>query len=312
MIVKRNFDPRKVTMYIWPQLLLALLWSAAVYLAYVTLGLTVVSVPFGILGIFGTALAIFLAFRNNTAFSRWGEASQAWTAITAASRSFARLIVTFTDSHAHTPQYRAEPAAAFKREMVYRHLAWVHALRLHLRGQVDVNELAAYLDADELAALRPAAGMPNALLLTQGRRIYDAMAAGILQGFDSFQLEGQLPVLASQQAVCERIKLIPVPRQYDYFTRLFVWTFILLTPLSLVGTLARENVAILLVPLTLLFAFVFAIVQRTGEVNEEPFENRITDVPLSTLCRVIERDARATLGETDLPPRLEPKDGYLW
>jgi putative membrane protein len=71
-------------------------------------------------------------------------------------------------------------------------------------------------------------------------------------------------------------------------------------------------VAILLVPLTLLFAFVFAIVQRTGEVNEEPFENRITDVPLTALCRIIERDARAILGETDLPPRLEPKDGYLW
>jgi putative membrane protein len=312
MIVKRNFDPRKVTMYVWPQLLLALVWSAAVYLAYVTLGLTVVSVPFGILGIFGTALAIFLAFRNNTAFSRWGEASQAWTAITAASRTFARLIVTFTDAHAHTPQYRAEAAAAFKREMVYRHLAWVHALRMQLRGQVDVNELAAYLDDAELAALRSASATSNALLLTQGRRIYDAMAAGILQGFDSFQLEGQLAALASQQAVCERIKLIPVPRQYDYFTRLFVWTFILLTPLSLVGTLARENVAILLVPLTLLFAFVFAIVQRTGEVNEEPFENRITDVPLTALCRIIERDARAILGETDLPPRLEPKDGYLW
>lgn len=62
----------------------------------------------------------------------------------------------------------------------------------------------------------------------------------------------------------------------------------------------------------LVLAFVFAIVQRTGEVNEEPFENRITDVPLTALCRIIERDARATLGETGLPPRLEPKDGYLW
>jgi putative membrane protein len=312
VILKRNFDPRKVTTYVWPQLLAALAWSAAVYAAYVVLGLTVVSAPFGILGIFGTALAIFLAFRNNTAFGRWGEASQAWTAITAASRTFARLIVTFTAAHAHTPQYRAEAAEAFKREMVYRHIAWVNALRMQLRGQMDVNELAPYLAAAELAALRQAPSKAGALLLAQGRRIHDAMASGILQGFDSFQLEGQLAALASQQAVCERVKLIPVPRQYDYFTRLFVWTFIVLTPLSLVGTLVRDGVGLLLVPLTLLFAFVFAIVQRTGEVNEEPFENRITDVPLSALCRIIERDARETLGETDLPPKLEPKDGYLW
>jgi putative membrane protein len=312
MIVKRNFDPRKVTMYVWQQLVVALIWSAAVYVGYVMLGLTAFSAPFGVLGIFGTALAIFLAFRNNTAFGRWGEASQAWAAITAASRTFARLIVTFTDAHRHTPQYRAEAAEAFKREMLYRHIAWVNALRMQLRGHMDVDELAPYLDGEELSALRQAPSKAGTLLLTQGRRIYDAMASGILQGFDSFQLEGQLAALASQQALCERLKLIPVPRQYDYFTRLFVWTFILLTPLSLVGTLVRENVGYLLVPLTLLFAFVFAIVQRTGEVNEEPFENRITDVPLSAFCRIVERDARATLGERDLPPKLEPKDGYLW
>lgn len=312
MILKRNFDPRKVTTYVWPQLLAALAWSAAVYLAYVILGLTAVSAPFGILGVLGTALALFLAFRNNTAFGRWGEASQAWAAITAASRTFARLIVTFTDAHRHTPQYRAETAEAFKREMIYRHIAWVNALRMQLRGQMDVDELAPYLDAAELAALRQAPSKAGALLLAQGRRIYDAMAAGILQGFDSFQLEGQLAALASQQAVCERIKLIPVPRQYDYFTRLFVWLFIALTPLSLAGTLVREGVGYLLVPLTVIFAFVFAIVQRTGEVNEEPFENRITDVPLSAMCRGIERDVRETLGERDLPPKLAPKDGYLW
>jgi ion channel-forming bestrophin family protein len=65
------------------------------------------------------------------------------------------------------------------------------------------------------------------------------------------------------------------------------------------------------VPLSLLFTFVFAIVQRTGEVNEEPFENQITDVPLSALCRIVEHDSRETLGEADLPANLEPKDGYL-
>ncbi|HAJ35806.1 MAG TPA: hydrogenase [Chloroflexi bacterium] len=312
MILKRNFDPRKVGVYVWPQLLAALLWSAAVYVAYVVLGWSLVSVPLSVLSILGTALALFLAFRNNTAFGRWGEASQAWAAITAASRTLARLIVTFTDAHAHTPQYNAAAAETFKRAMIYRHIAWVNALRLQLRGQMDVNELAPYLDAAEVDALREAPGKPGALLLMQGRRIYDAMATGILQGFDSFQLEGQLAVLASQQAICERIKLMPVPRQYDYFTRLFVWIFILLTPLALVGTLVREGVGFWLIPLTLVLTFVFAIVQRTGEVNEDPFANQITDVPMSALCRIIERDVRATLGEHDLPPMLEPKGGYLW
>jgi putative membrane protein len=312
VILKRNFDPRKVGTYVWPQMLVALVWSAIVYGAYVELGWSFVAIPFGVLGILGTALAIFLAFRNNTAFGRWGEASQAWATITAASRTFARLIVTFTDSHAHTPNYQAAAAEMFKRAVIYRHIAWVNTLRMQLRGQMDVNELAPYLDGAEVDALRQASNKPGALLVMQGRRIYDAMATGTLQGFDSFQLEGQLAVLASQQAICERIKLMPVPRQYDYFTRLFVWTFILLAPLCLVGTLVREGAVYWLIPLTLVLAFVFAIVQRTGEVNEDPFSNRITDVPMSALCRIIERDVRATLGESDLPPLLAPKDGYLW
>ena len=311
MILKRNFNPAKVMTYVWQQLAVAAVWSVLVYLGYVVLDWTMLGAPFGVLGILGTALAIFLAFRNNTAFGRWGEASQAWAAITASSRTFARLIVTFTDSHRHTPHYQAEAAETFKRTMLHRHIAWVNALRMQLRGQTDLAELAAHLEPDELDALRQAPSKTNTLLLMQGRSIYNAMAVGILQGFDSFQLEGQLATLAAQQAVCERIKQIPVPRQYDYFTRLFVWTFIVLTPLSLIGTLVREGVAALVIPLTLVLAFVFTVVQRTGEVNEEPFENRITDVPLSAMCRAIERDVLATLGVTELPPALTPKDGYL-
>ena len=34
-----------------------------------------------------------------------------------------------------------------------------------------------------------------------------------------------------------------------------------------------------------------------GEVNEDPFEGRITDVPLTAICNTIERDLRELLGE---------------
>jgi putative membrane protein len=53
-------------------------------------------------------------------------------------------------------------------------------------------------------------------------------------------------------------------------------------------------------------------VERTGAVNEEPFENRITDVPLSAYCTDIERDLRETLDERTLPDSLAPQNGYLF
>lgn len=312
MIVKRTFDPRKVITYVWRDIAIALVVASAVYLAATLLGWSFVALSFAPIGLLGSALAIFLAFRANTAFGRWGEAAQSWTAIAAASRVFGRLVVTFTDAHRHTPQYNADVAEPFKREMLYRQIAWVNALRLQLRGQDDWQELERFLPEGEAAALRLQPNKPLFLMQRHGKRIYDSMADGTLQGFDSFQLEGQLAALAAQQAICERIKAIPIPRQYDYFTRLFVRLFIILLPCFLLKTLSADGVAWLVIPLSGIIAFLFTTIERTGAVNEDPFENRITDVPLSALCRTIERDLRATLGETDLPPRLEPRDGYLF
>lgn len=312
MIVKRNFDPRKVAAYVWRDVALALAVASAVYLAYAIAGIEAVGLSFAPIGLLGTALSIFLAFRANTSFARWGEAAQSWAAIGAASRTFARLVVTFADSHRHTPQHSAALAEPFKRELVYRQLAWANALRLQLRGQPGWEELRPLLADEEFEALEGQPNKPAFLLRRQGQRIYDGMATGVLQGFDSFQLEGQLAALAAQQAVCERIKGLPVPRQYDYFTRLFVKVVVALLPFFLIRTLAADGAAWLVVPLAGLIALLFAAIERTGAVNEEPFENRITDVPLSAMCREIERDLRATLGEAALPPRLEPRDGYLF
>lgn len=312
MIVKRNFDPRKVVTYVWKDVTLAVGVAVAVYVAVVVLGWTFVALSFAPIGLLGTALSIFLAFRANTSFARWGEAAQAWAAIIAASRIFGRLVVTFTDSHRHTPQYKEAVAEAFKREMVYRQIAWVNALRLELRGQSDWRDLERFLPEADVAALRQQPNKPLFLMKRQGQRIYDGMAQGTLQGFDSFQMEGQLAALSLQQAVCERIKTIPIPRQYDYFTRLFVRIFVVLLPFFLIKTLAGDGVPWLVMPLTGLVAFLLTAIERTGAVNEEPFENRITDVPLSAACREIERDLRALLGESDLPPKLEPQDGYLF
>jgi putative membrane protein len=49
-----------------------------------------------------------------------------------------------------------------------------------------------------------------------------------------------------------------------------------------------------------------------GEVNEDPFENRVTDVPLSALCNTIERDLLEMLGETKLPEKLQPVEQVLY
>jgi len=145
-----------------------------------------------------------------------------------------------------------------------------------------------------------------------GRRVYEAMANGTLGGFDSFQMEGQLLALANFQGTCERIKNTPLLRQYHYFTRLFLFAFMLLLPFSLIADFSRMGMDYLVVPVSLIISFVFAILAKVGEVNEDPFENRVTDVPLTSLCNTIERDLREMLGEQSLPEKTQPVDQVLY
>lgn len=311
MIIKRNFNPIRVFGYVKQEVLFAILFSLTAW----TLnhyGASQVSLPFSIAAILGSALAIFIAFRNNSAYGRWWEARTLWGGIVNSSRVLARLIITFTESHAHQPNYDASRSKVFKKQMIHTCIAWAHALRLHLRRQEDWETLKPFLEDGDIQNLLHSQNKPNFLQLMMGRKIYAAMANGTLGGFDSFQMEGQLLALANYQGGCERIKNTPLLRQYDYFTRLFLYTFILLLPFSLIGDFSRMGLDYLMIPISLIISFVFSILAKVGEVNEDPFENRVTDVPLSALCNTIERDLLEMLGETELPLKLEPVDQVLF
>ena len=319
MIVKHNFAPLKVWGYIRKPLLFAWSWSIVVWLLSLKMAPQFLALNFAPVGVLGSALAIFVAFRNNSAYGRWWEARQLWGGIVNASRVLARLVITFSDSHAHQPQFDRQRSEQFKREMVLAAIAWVHALRFQLRGQLQEPEakslLKRYVSAEDRELLERFDNLPHGLHWIMGRKIYAAMANGTLGGFDSFQMEGQLLALANLQGSCERIKNTPLPRQYDFFTRLFIGLFSVLLPFGLLGFFGAPEAEAqrwLIIPLTTLLAAVFIIMEKTGAANEDPFENRSTDVPLTALCNTIERDLLQLLGEPEQPAKLQPVDGYLY
>jgi putative membrane protein len=51
--------------------------------------------------------------------------------------------------------------------------------------------------------------------------------------------------------------------------------------------------------------------EQIGEASENPFDNGLNDTPISTICRNIEIDILEMLGETDLPPKLEPYNNVM-
>ncbi len=313
MILRKIFNPLRVIQYLRFELAVSLALSALVYFLYQWEGISQFSLPFSTAAILGSALAIFLAFRNNSSYGRWWEARTLWGGIVNSSRVLARLVVTFTDSHRHQGQYDAGRSEAFKKRLTYLQIAWVWALNYHLRRTEKWDALKPFFTEEaDFEAVKASQNKPNFIQLLMGRHIYAAMGDGTLGGFDSFQMEGQLLALANYQGGCERIKNTPLLRQYHYFTKLFLLAFMLVLPFSLIGDFARMQMPAMMIPVSVLISFVFGVMGRVGEVNEDPFENLITDVPLDALCNTIERDLRETLGEKELPAKLMPVKGFLW
>ncbi len=310
MIVKRNFSVQKIFRAIRTEFLSTLFAATLVYTLHTLAGITIV-LPFAVAGILGSALAIFIAFRNQSSYARWWEARTTWGGIINNSRIFARQIIANTDHAVATGKAGTPEASAYKKEMIDRQIAFAHSLRLHLRRQHAPEEYAHLLSKKEWETVIQKQNSPNMLLLTQGLRIKQAVQQELLGAFDNISVEPNLASFNNWQGACERIKHTPLPMNYQYFTRLFLYVFIVVLPLCLIGDFAKLNIDYLVIPVSVIISFVFAVMNKVGEINESPFENEVADIPMTALCNTIERDLKEMLGEV-LPEKAMPVNGYLF
>lgn len=262
--------------------------------------------PISAIGFLGTAVAILLGFRNNSAYERFWEARKAWGDLTNASRYFASQVMTYI----RPPQGQEQEApnvADVHQKILFRHLAFVNALRLQLLNDSRWEELKPWLPDDEFQRLEKAANKATQLNHLQAQHLRELHESGWITS--QWYVVGLMETLKETyrcQGISERIKNTPLPRQYSFFTKLFVWVFILLLPLGLV-----QHLGWLMLPVYVALAAVFSITERIGSRTEDPFDKKMEDMPLHAICRTIEIDLRQQLGESSVPPPLKPHDGVL-
>lgn len=310
MILKKYFDLRKVFWNIRFETLTTFLVAVAIYVLH-QLKVIEIALPFSIAGILGSALAIFIAFRNQSSYARWWEARTIWGGIINNSRIFARQIIANVNNAVAIGKVSREVADNFKKEMINRQIAFAHSLRLHLRIQNDFEEFNHLLSENEFEEIKLKQNRPNILLHQQGLRIKEAMQKEILGAFDNISMEPNLATFSNWQGACERIKNTPLPMNYQYFTKLFLYVFIFVLPICLIGDFTKMNIGFMVIPVSFIICFVFAVMNRVGEINENPFENQISDIPMTSMCNTIERDLKEMLGEV-IPEKLEPQNGLLY
>jgi putative membrane protein len=295
MIVRKNLKLSAVFRYSWRRTAYAVACAIAAVVLVEGLGVQGFALPFVTVSAMSTALAIFLGFHNNASYDRWWEARKLWGQLINSSRSFTRQVFSLVDS----------PAP--RRALVYRQIAFAHALRLHLRKQRELlPELAAFLPAREYERVVHSSNPPMFILQAQAEHLAALRAEGALSELRHLQLDQTLTEFSNVQGGCERIKNTPPPRQYEFYTRLFVFFYCSVLPFALVDSL-HWRTGLFSVPVS----FLFYALEGVATVNEDPFENRLQDTPMTALSRTIEINLRDALGETGLPPALEPVDGFL-
>ena len=284
----------RIVRELWRPLAVLFVWDCVVTVGYYLLPFRAPPLP---LTLFGSALALFLGFRDNSAYQRWWEGRVLWGAMINASRSLSREVRNFLPG---------EEARDLRRTIVLRQLAYVNVLRCQLRCQPPAPEVLRFLSPAEAAIPLARSNVANGLLDGAARRVDDARRRGWIDTILQARIESTLVDIANAQGGMERLKNTPLPNQYRFFPTFFTHLFCVLLPIGLVETLGFAT------PLgSTVAGLMFLAVLRIGDDLVDPFANTVHDVPLSAMCRTIEIDLLQSIGDP-APDPLGPERGVLW
>lgn len=288
-------------------------------------------VPWVAIALVGTAAAFIIGFKNTQTYNRLWEARQIWGAIINSSRAWGILVKDTVKCD------KSEIQTLF-----YRHLAWVTALRYQLREpRVWENmalksnleyrsfykvpeqeskledELTQFLSKEEQEYILGKKNRATQIISLQSSHLRKLKESGKISEFDFIELEKTLVALYDHQGKAERIKNFPYPRQFATINQMFIRLFVTILPLGFLqefGKISKDVGELFIwvtVPVSVIVAWVFYIMERIGESTENPFEGGANDVPISSISRTIEIDLKDMLDEKDLPAPLAPTNNIL-
>ena len=312
----------KVLPRLWPRVLVVVALSIIVTVLFEKTKIFHISITPTPFSLIGWPLGIFLGFRNSAAYDRFGEGRKLWGSLVNQTRSFARQLLTFVDApkdprplvasddvpDSATISTPADVSAdpSLRRELVYRTIGFVHALRHHLRDQSVLEELGPYLPEADIAELKGQPNVPVLILQRLAERVADARREGRIHNYHAVLLEQSLQSFTDIQGACERIKTTPIPFSYTVLMHRVVAVYCTLLPFGLADTIHWMT------PLVVTFiSYAFFGLDAIGDEIEQPFGVDRNDLPLTAISRNIERVLRMQLGEKALPPALLPQNNVL-
>jgi len=244
--------------------------------------------------LFGVALAIFLAFRNNASYDRFIEARHLWGNLLIAARALTSQVLCYMPESLD----KAE-----RTRLAHTVVAFVYALKHQLRRTDPTGDLRRLLGDERAEALRQKSYKPPAILddlrgslaVRDGRRLPDAT---------SWMFDVQINELGKTVGGCERIASTPIPFAYSVLLHRTVYAYCVLLPFGLVDS------TVFFTPLICVFIS-YTLIALEAIANEvaEPFGGAPNALALDAMTRTIERSI-LELCDLDIPKEMEPANSY--
>lgn len=285
MLLKKNVPISYVFGKIKLEMALLALYSTSVYIAHTNFNFPGVSIPIAIPSILGTIISLLLAFRSNQAYDRWWEARTLWGGIVNDSRTFARQVLTFIDN-----SYDDDEKKAMKERMIKRQIAWCYSLSQHLRGQEGAKGLSKLLSPEEKQSVCEVSHVPLSLMEYHGRDLRLLLRMNWINEYQQVAMDETLTRFSNSMGGCERIKNTVFPVTYSFYIHILVLLFVLILPFGLI-----EFFGVFQIPLVVAISSSFFLIEKMAIHLQDPFENKPTDTPTSTISRNIEANLRQML-----------------
>ena len=239
--------------------------------------------------ILGGAISLVIAFRLKQSYDRWWEARKIWGAIVNDSRTLIRNVITFTHLKQETLKDSKEDNI-----FVERQVAWCYSLSQGLRGINPLKGIREILktDPDDYEYIKHHYNVPNALLMLHNydfKKLHDEKK---INDFQQVQLSEVTSRLCDHMGKCERIKNTVFPKTYSVFVEYLLYLFIILLPFGVMDFSAWFQI-----PLTICVSMAFFLLERTAIQMQDPFENKPTDTPMTTLSQTIELNLHQMIEE---------------
>lgn len=294
MLLKSNIPLKYIVGKIQVGLLAVSIYATTIAILYNTFHYTRITIPISVPMVLGTVLSLLLGFRSNQAYDRWWEARIIWGAIVNDSRTLARQMLTFVKS-----DYDTADAEQFKKRFVRRQMAWCYSLTGALRGERPAN-LKNYIIEEESKHICRYTNTPNALLELHGKDISYALTMGWINEYQQVELDKTLTRLCDSMGKCERIKNTVFPSTYSLYIHFALNLFIILLPFGLI-----EFFSYLAIPMVIAIAASFMLIEKMAIHLQDPFENKPTDTPMTTISKNIERDLKQMLKDYSIKEEAE-------